>query len=136
MLLILPVRPGRCYDGLHTRRKAGLTQMADIFISYKTERRKAAEHFADLLKLYGYSAWFDYDLIKGSDFGPQLAARIREAKTLIALWCSRSVHSRWVVEECDLAHERGILIPVVIEPCELPIGFRRHSRIDLSSYRD
>jgi tetratricopeptide (TPR) repeat protein len=108
--------------------------MADIFISYKSERRKAAEHFAELLKLYGYSAWFDYDLIKGSDFGPQIARRIREAKALVALWCSLSVDSRWVVEECDLAHKLGILIPVIIEPCELPVGFRRHSTIDLSSW--
>src|SRR5579871_5734233 len=108
--------------------------MADIFISYKTERRKAAEHLAEVLKMYGYSAWFDYHLIKGSDFGLEIARRIREAKALVALWCSRSAGSRWVVEECDLAHELGILIPVIIEPCELPIGFRRDSYIDLSSW--
>jgi tetratricopeptide (TPR) repeat protein len=108
--------------------------MADIFISYKTERRKAAEHLAEVLKMYGYSAWFDYHLIKGSDFGLQIAARIREAKALVALWCPLSVASRWVVEECDLAHELGILIPVIIAPCELPIGFRRHGYIDLSSW--
>jgi DNA-binding LacI/PurR family transcriptional regulator len=108
--------------------------MADIFISYKSERRKAAEHLATVLSQYGYSVWFDYQLIKGSDFGLQIDRRIREAKALVVLWCSMSVGSRWVIEEVDLAHKLGILIPVKIEPCELPVGFRRHDYIDLSSW--
>ena len=33
--------------------------MAEIFISYKSERRAAAEHFAEVLKRYGYSVRFD-----------------------------------------------------------------------------
>jgi formylglycine-generating enzyme required for sulfatase activity len=108
--------------------------MADIFISYKSERRKAAEHVAAVLGLYGYSVWFDYQLVKGSDFGLQIDRRIREAKALVALWCSLSVGSRWVIEEADLAHELGILIPVKIEPCNLPVGFRRPDYTNLSSW--
>jgi hypothetical protein len=106
----------------------------DIFISYKNERRKAAEHLAAVLRLCGYSVWFDYQLVKGSDFGLQIDSKIREAQALVALWCSLSVSSRWVMEEVDLAHERGILIPVKIEPCDLPVGFRRQDYIDLSSW--
>jgi TIR domain len=106
----------------------------DIFISYKSERRKAAEHLAAVLELYGYSVWFDYELVKGSDFGFQIDRRIREAKTLVALWCSLSVGSRWVAEEADLAHKLGILIPAMIEPCEPQIGLRRLDYIDLTSW--
>jgi formylglycine-generating enzyme required for sulfatase activity len=108
--------------------------MAEIFISYKSERRKAAEHLAAVLSYYGYSVWFDYQLIKGSDFGLQIDHRVREAKALVVLWCSLSVGSRWVVEEVDLAHNLGILIPVKIEPCELPVGFRRQDYINMSSW--
>jgi hypothetical protein len=108
--------------------------MADIFISYKTERRKAAEHLAAVLSLYGYSVWFDYDLIKGRDFGLQIGREIRAAKALVALWCSLSVSSRWVVEEADLGDELGILIPAIIEPCQLPVGFRRKDFVDLSPW--
>jgi formylglycine-generating enzyme required for sulfatase activity len=108
--------------------------MAEIFISYKSERRKAAEHLAAVLSHYGYSVWFDYQLIKGSDFGLQIDRRVREAKALVVLWCSLSVGSRWVAEEVDLAHNLGILIPVKIEPCELPVGFRRLDYIDMSSW--
>jgi formylglycine-generating enzyme required for sulfatase activity len=106
----------------------------DIFISYKSERRKAAEHLAAVLTHYGYSVWFDYQLIKGSDFGLQIGRRIREARALVVLWCARSVESRWVVEEAALGDRLGILIPVVIEPCELPVGFQRQDYIDMSAW--
>jgi formylglycine-generating enzyme required for sulfatase activity len=108
--------------------------MAEIFISYKSERRKAAEHLAAVLSHYGYSVWFDYQLIKGRDFGLQIDRQIREAKALVVLWCSLSVGSRWVAEEVDLAHTLGILIPLKIEPCELPVGFRRQDYIDMSAW--
>ena len=63
--------------------------MAEIFISYKSERRKAAEHLAKILRCYGYSVWFDYSLLKGADFGFQIDAKIREAKAAVVLWCTR-----------------------------------------------
>jgi hypothetical protein len=80
--------------------------MAEIFISYKSERRAAAEHFAEVLKRYGYSVWFDYELVKGKDFAAQIERQIREAKTLVALWCSLSISSRWVREEVHAGTKR------------------------------
>src|SRR5262252_1515791 len=108
--------------------------MAEVFISYKSERRRAAEHMAAVLERYGYSVWFDYQLIKGRDFGLQIDRKVREAKALVVLWCTRSVESRWVAEEVDLAHELGILVPVKIESCALPVGFRRQDYIDVSEW--
>ncbi len=108
--------------------------MADIFISYKSERRAAAEHFAEVLKRYGYTVWFDYELVKGENFAAQIEHEIREAKALVALWCSRSVVSPWVREEVHLARELGILVPVKIEACQVPMGSRLVRTIDLSAW--
>jgi hypothetical protein len=108
--------------------------MADVFISYKSERRRAAEHLAAVLERYGYSVWFDYQLIKGRDFGLQIDRKVRDAKALVVLWCTKSVGSSWVAEEADLGRELGILVPVKIESCVLPIGFRRLDYIDLSQW--
>ena len=113
------------------RKVAGEAQVAEVFISYKSERRPAAEHMAAVLERYGYSVWFDHQLIKGQDFGMQIDRKVRAAKALVVLWCSRSVTSRWVAEEVDLAHTLGILVPLKIEPCELPVGFRRQDYINL-----
>ena len=108
--------------------------MAEIFISYKSERRAAAEHFAEVLRRHGFTVWFDYELVKGADFAAQIERQIREAKALVALWCSLSVSSRWVREEVHLAHDLGILVPVKIEPCEIPFGFRLADTIDLTGW--
>jgi len=108
--------------------------MADIFISYKSERKLAAEHFAEVLRRYGYSVWFDYSLIKGKDFAEQIERQIRASKSLVVLWCSMSFGSRWVREEVHLAQDLGLLIPVKIEPCENPFGFRLADSIDLSGW--
>jgi hypothetical protein len=65
----------------------------EIFISYKSERRRAAEHLAETLRHNGYMVWFNYQLVKGKDFARQIDARIRGAGALIVLWCTRSVGS-------------------------------------------
>ena len=88
--------------------------MVDIFISYKSERRAAAEHFAEILADYGYSVWWDYGLISGRDFGAQIERELRSAKAVIVLWCSRSVESEWVREEAALAKRLGRYLPLRI----------------------
>ena len=108
--------------------------MVDVFISYQSQRRRAAEHFAEILKHYGLNVWFDYQLIKGNDFAQQIESKIRSAKSLVVLWCSRSVKSDWVREEVFLAKKLEILIPVKIENCELPFGFALADTIDISGW--
>ncbi len=108
--------------------------MAEIFISYKSERRKAAAHLAKILECYGYTVWYDYSLVKGEDFADQIDARIKEAKAAVVLWCSRSVRSKWVSYEAALAAELGILVPAKIEPCELRVDFRSKDNVDLTHW--
>ncbi len=106
--------------------------MVDVFISYKSERRKAAAHLAKILECYGYSVWYDYSLIKGRDFAQQIDAKIREAKAVIVLWCSLSVRSEWVADEAALAAKLDLLVPAKIEPCELRVDFDRKDYLDLT----
>jgi len=108
--------------------------MPEVFISYKPECRAAAEHVTEILTKYGYDIWFDYALVKGHDFAFQIDQMIRSCKVLVVLWCQKSVGSRWVHEEVDLANELGILLPTKIEPCELPVGNRRLDCVDLTSW--
>lgn len=108
--------------------------MADIFISYKSERRKAAAHLAKILERYGYSVWFDYSLVKGRDFAAQIDAKIREAKAVVVLWCSMSVGSEWVLDEAALGLKLGKLVPAKIEPCELRVDFDRKDYVDLTGW--
>jgi hypothetical protein len=108
--------------------------MANVFLSYKSQRRAAAKYFSKLMETQGYSVWYDYNLIKGKDFGVQLDRQIRTARVVVVLWCSLSVNSEWVQEEVDLAKSLEKLLPIKIEPCDLKLGTRRLDYIDLSDW--
>ncbi len=108
--------------------------MAEVFISYKSERRAAAEHLAEVLERHSYSVWFDYGLIKGDDFDFQLDMQLRDAKAVIVLWCSMSVESRWVSREASLAANLKTLLPTKIEECDLKLAHFTADYVDLRSW--
>lgn len=108
--------------------------MADVFISYKSERRPAAKHLASIIEAHGYSVWFDYDLVPGKNFGRRIEAELRQAKVTIVLWCTLSVQSEWVQEEADLAKSMNTFVPARIESCEPPLGFRRDDYVDIAGW--
>jgi TIR domain-containing protein len=106
--------------------------LADVFISYKSERRNAARHLTRILELNGFSVWFDYGLLSGTNFGPQIEREIRAAKAVVVLWCSLSRESRWVLEEAHLATRLGTLTPTFLERVDPPLGFALADTIDLT----
>lgn len=108
--------------------------MADIFLSYKSERRAATEHFARTLELNGYSVWFDYGLLSGKNFARQIERELRAAKAVVVLWCSRSTESEWVNNEARLASRIGSFLPVWIEEADLPLEFNGTETVDLKSW--
>jgi hypothetical protein len=107
--------------------------MADIFISYKRERRSAARHLEQILVRYGYSVWFDLALVRGDDYEGQIQRELNASKAVIVLWCRHSVQSASVRSEASRAKAHAKLIPLVIEPCELPLFSTLEQYIDLTS---
>jgi hypothetical protein len=105
--------------------------MAEIFLSYRSERRRAAAHFAKILECFGYTVWHDYHLLDASAFAEETSQHIREAKAVVVMWCRLSAQSDWVMREAAMAAKLGILVPVQIEPCQLNLDFAS-SYIDLS----
>jgi WD40 repeat protein len=108
--------------------------MADVFISYKAERRPAVHHLARVLKNYGYTVWFDSALLTGDEFRPQIERELRDAKAVVVLWCDLSIHSEWVLDEARLARELKTLVPARIEAVNLPLGYGGLDTIDLAKW--
>ena len=108
--------------------------MADIFLSYKSERRPHAERLAALLEAYGYSVWWDVGLAVGSDFAAQIEREIDKAYLVIVLWDQLAVKSEWVKAEAKRARDQGKYVPVVLEPTELPLFFQDYQTLDLSDW--
>ncbi|MFM9939437.1 MAG: SUMF1/EgtB/PvdO family nonheme iron enzyme [Hyphomicrobiaceae bacterium] len=107
--------------------------MADVFISYKRERRPAARHLEQILVRYGYTVWFDLALVRGQDYEAQIERELSAAKAVIVLWCGQSVQSPGVRSEASRAKSQGKLIPLVIEPCDLPLFSTLEQNIDLTT---
>ena len=107
--------------------------MADVFISYKRERRPAARHLEQILVRYGYSVWFDLALVRGADYEEQIQRELNTAKAVIVLWCGLSVQSPGVRAEASRAKAQAKLVPVVIERCELPLFSTLEQNIDLTA---
>jgi hypothetical protein len=109
--------------------------MADVFISYKSERRAAVDHVAGILRAHGYSIWYDADLRSGQQFSRRIEHELRAARAVVVLWCGRSIASDWVISEAAKANASGKLVPVMIEPVDLPLPFNVLDTIDLSQWR-
>lgn len=108
--------------------------MADVFISYKAERREAAQHLASVLGAYGYSVWWDYALVAGSDFTRQIETELEQAKAVIVLWCALSRDSEWVRQEAMFAKSRRKIVPVFMEAVEPPFGFQMDHTVSLAGW--
>jgi hypothetical protein len=108
--------------------------LADIFISYKSERRPAAEHLADVLQDHGYPVWFDYQRVTGADFGRQIERELGLARAVVVLWDRLSRDSDWVRSEARYAKRKGKFVSVRIDDCDLPVEFDGDQTIDLSRW--
>lgn len=99
--------------------------MSDIFLSYKSEDKERAIVIAEALELKGYSVWWDRVIPPGRTFDEVIEEELACAKCVIVLWSRKSVLSDWVKEEADRGKERKILVPILIEDVEIPMGFGR-----------
>ena len=109
--------------------------MADVFISYKKEDYQAAERVIAALRAEGFSVWWDDSLTPKSAWDAELEREIAAAATVVVLWTPRSVESEWVRTEAHYAHDRGKLVPVMLESCTIPIAFLLRQTVNLSQWR-
>jgi hypothetical protein len=107
--------------------------LSKVFISYASEDRLLVEKLTQALGLIGHRVWFDRELSAGI-FREQIAAQLNEAEVAIVVWSARSRASRYVIDEAERAVTRGILLPVRIDQCELPLGFGTLQTFDLSAW--
>ena len=98
--------------------------MHDVFISYSRRDRSRAQSVAKLLQDDNVSVWWDEEIPPGGDYQEHIQVQLENAKCVIVLWSEESVASKWVRSEASLGDERGVLLPIQIAPCRLPVAFR------------
>ena len=119
-----------------------------IFLSYAREDEEKASKVYDVLKERGHNPWMDKrELVAGQDWKLEIRRAVEQSQYFVALLSKKSVGKRGYVQKeirfgLDVLGEippgQIYLIPVRLEPCEVPEAIRDIHWIDLTDedYRD
>lgn len=112
--------------------------MADVFLSYSRVDTDKAMIIKDALEALGLEVFFDVEGLDSGDVFPDVLDReVKAAGAVLAVWSSTSINRPWVKKECGIAMERGVLVPVQIEPISLmdkPAAFSDLQYQDLEQF--
>jgi hypothetical protein len=105
--------------------------MSDIFISYKKEDAGRVVRIVEALRAEGLSVWWDHGIAPGSNWDRTIQEQLDKAKAVVAVWSELSRDAPWVKEESGVGKNRGILVPILIDDVEPPLGFGLIQAVDL-----
>jgi tetratricopeptide (TPR) repeat protein len=105
--------------------------MTKVFLSYDREDQAAARKIAASLQKAGHEVWWDRNIRGGSEYAQEIERALQDAGAVVVLWSERSTKSAWVRDEAAAGRDSGRLVPVRIDACSPPLGFRQYQLIDL-----
>jgi hypothetical protein len=108
--------------------------LGETFFSYARADREWVKGLVQIVERAGFSAWFDEEIMPGEQFDSVVEAAIAKATKVVVIWSNASIGSRWVKAEAGEGLDRGILVPVLKEPVQIPLEFRRVQAADLSDW--
>lgn len=103
----------------------------DIFVSYARSDRERVAPLVKFLESQGWRVWWDPAVQPGERFDRVIQTALDAARVVLVVWSRDSVQRDWVLNEAEEGKRRGILVPVRIDPVEIPLGFRRVQAADL-----
>lgn len=111
--------------------------MADVFISYKRDQRNRVKALADRFLAEGLSVWFDASLEvgRGEGFDAEIEREVTSAHCVIACWTPEATRSVYVRAESKKGLERNLLVPLLLEPCNLPVPFNAVDFVDFTLWK-
>ena len=110
--------------------------MADIFLSYSSDDIDRVRPLVSQLESAGFTVWWDDRIDPGSSFDREIERELEAAKCVIVVWSDTSVDSTWVREEADAGLQLNKLVPLLIDDCQIPLGFRRVQAARLIGWPD
>jgi Tol biopolymer transport system component len=107
--------------------------MAQIFISYSRKDLSFVEQLAADLRDAGYEVWYDVSGLRGgSRWRFEIENAIRNSEFAIFVLSPNSIASEWVEREFLFSSNlKRKLIPLMYQPCELPLSYLNLNYIDV-----
>ncbi|MCP3956491.1 MAG: toll/interleukin-1 receptor domain-containing protein [bacterium] len=111
--------------------------MSEIFISYKREDEARVGRLVKALGGAGLSVWWDRSLPGGESWREQIQTALLAAKCVIVVWTNESVGATgdFVRDEASQAKRRGVLVPVMLDKVDPPLGFGEIQAINLTHWK-
>lgn len=110
-----------------------------VFLSHSHSDKLVAEQLGKLLAANGVKPWLDkWEILPGDSLVQKIFDEgLKDCSVFLVLLSKKSVESSWVKHEIDSALVRRLegatrLIPIVTEPCQVPLALRALLWIDLS----
>lgn len=108
--------------------------MAGVFLSYSREDTGRVRPLAQALEAAGHSVWWDQHITGGDQFAHAIEQALDSADTVVVVWSDASCQSPWVRDEAAAGRDTNRLVPVCLDGCTAPLGFRQFQAIDLRSW--
>lgn len=106
-----------------------------MFLSHAREDRRVAARLVYVLAAGGRSVWWDREILPGRDFARLIGSALGQARAVVVIWSPASSCSGWVRDEAQEALRRGVLVPVLFNIDEPPIGYRSVHSVDLTGWK-
>jgi tetratricopeptide (TPR) repeat protein len=109
--------------------------VAQVFLSYSRQDAEVAKALAGGLRSVGHQVWWDKNISGGSAFAAEIEQALSAADVVIVLWSEAAVKSPWVLDEAAEGRDTGRLLPIALDDCRPPLGFRQYQTIAVASTR-
>jgi hypothetical protein len=78
--------------------------------------------------------WWDRHIPPGRIFDEVIDEALQHARSVVVLWSQHAVKSNYVLSEASTARQRGILLPILLEPVPIPLEFRRIQAVHFADW--
>ena len=108
--------------------------MASLFLSYSRDDIARVGRLAVALERDGHKVWWDRHISGGQEFADAIEQALDSADVVVVCWTARSTRSAWVRDEAASGRDNGRLVPISLDGCQPPLGFRQVQTIDLKGW--
>jgi hypothetical protein len=119
--------------------EGGARIMTDVFLSYSSKDRAAAEAVQKSLTARGFDVFWDQEIPPGTDWDTWIRAKLAGAKVVIVLWSHASIASQNVRHEAMIARDAQKIVPVMLDalaPEDFPMGLYLVQGVQLLDWRN
>jgi hypothetical protein len=113
-----------------------------VFISYNRGDSKFVDHLAKNLVMHRHNIWLDrWEMNIGDSLIDKIQGALTESSAILVILSKRSAASEWCKKELnsglvrELAEKQVLLLPCVIDDCEIPLFLREKLYADFGRTR-